>query len=164
MEVEGHRGEVGVLLDAFPVGQQPRIAGHGQQFLHGGPAFEGCHLGAVDRDQGLLGHKPWGVLLDVLGEFGLQVGNQRLPVGVRSVMVLMTVMEVGSAGAGGMARSWSLRGRCVLVFRAELAGRLGGLDLASAMSVLTACLADTSLGQTVRQRQARSTTSGQRAG
>lgn len=164
MEVEGHRGEVGVLLDAFPVGQQPRIAGHGQQFLHGGPAFDGCHLGAVDRDQGLLGHKPWACCLTSWASSACRSATSACRLGVRSVMVLMTVMEVGSAGAGGMARSWSLRGRCVLVFHAELAGRLGGLDLASAMSVLTACLADTSLGQTVRQRQARSTTSGQRAG
>jgi MarR family transcriptional regulator, organic hydroperoxide resistance regulator len=50
------------------------------------------------------------------------------------------------------------------VLRAELTRRLGELDLASAKTVLTACLADTPLGQTVRQRQARSTTSGQPTG
>jgi hypothetical protein len=102
VEVEGHRGKVGVLLDAFPVGQQPRIAGHRQQFLHRGPAFDGCHLGAVDRDQGLLGHEPWGVLLDVLGEVDLQVGNQCLLVGGAQRDGADNGDGVGSAAAGGM--------------------------------------------------------------
>jgi hypothetical protein len=66
---------------------------------------------------------------------------------------------IDGLGARDALRGWLARQARTRkeVFRAELARHLGGLDLDPAKAVLTACLADTPFGQTVRRRQARST-------